>query len=277
MRQSRRAAFRIALLAAFFMAAACGPSREAVQRAEDSLYRDTALDIAVASPTRTPANVARDRYRHPAATLNFFGVDPGDSVVEIWPDGGWYSEILAPYLASGGTYVAAGSEAQLRAVRALATKDPATYGKVRFAAFPAAAGEARVPDGSADLVLTFRNVHNWLGATPPVAEEAFRQMYLMLKRGGTLGVVEHRLPEEADSARERTSGYVKVSTVRALAERAGFRLAASSEINANPLDTRDHPDGVWSLPPALRGGDADRKKYLAIGESDRMTLKFVKP
>jgi predicted methyltransferase len=159
----------------------------------------------------------------------------------------------------------------------MAARDPLTYGEIKFAGFPAGPGEARVPDGTADVVLTFRNVHNWIMPDPPFGEEAFRQMFAMLKKGGTLGVVEHRLPEEADSARERKSGYVRVSTVRALAERAGFRLVASSEINANPLDTKDHPNGVWSLPPALRGGAVDRDRFLAIGESDRMTLKFVKP
>jgi len=264
-------------LAAFLLAASCGPSREAVRSAEDALYAETALDIAIAAPTRTPANVARDRYRHPAETLTFFGARPTDTIVEIWPGGAWYTEILAPYASGRGTYWAAGPERQLTGARALAAKDVAVYGKTRFAAFPAAAGEARVPDGSADIVLTFRNVHNWLGAKPPIAEDAFRQMHAMLKPGGTLGVVEHRLPEEADSARERTSGYVKVSTVRRLAEAAGFRFVGASEINANPRDTKDWPNGVWSLPPSLRGGDVDRDKYLAIGESDRMTLKFVKP
>jgi predicted methyltransferase len=265
------------LLGALLALVGCGPSRQAVQSAEDALYAETALDLAVAAPTRSPANVARDRYRHPVQTLGFFGVDPGDTVVEIWPGGGWYSEILAPYLAERGVYFGAGTEAQLRTLRAMAAKDPATYGKARFAAFPAGPGEARVPDGSADVVLTFRNVHNWLGANPPTAEQAFAQMFAMLKKGGTLGVVDHRLPEESDGAREKGSGYVKTSTVRALAERAGFRFVAASEINANPLDNADHPNGVWSLPPALRGGAVDRDQYLAIGESDRMTLKFVKP
>ncbi len=265
------------LSGALFALAGCGPSSRAVNSAEDALYTQTALDLAVSAPTRTPSNVARDRYRHPVQTLAFFGVDPGDTVVEIWPGGGWYSEILAPYLAGRGLYYAAGSEAQLRTVRDMAAKDAATYGKIRFAAFPAGPSEARVPDGSADVVLTFRNVHNWLGASPPIAEQAFRQMFAMLKKGGTLGVVEHRLPEEADSAREKGSGYVKTSTVRALAERAGFRFVAASEINANPLDNADHPNGVWSLPPSLRGPAADRDQFLAIGESDRMTLKFVKP
>jgi predicted methyltransferase len=272
----RRIVAGLTLLGAL-AAASCGPSRQAVHSAEDALFAQTAIDLAVDSPSRTPANVARDRYRHPSETLAFFGVRPSDTVVEIWPSGGWYTEILAPLLSARGTYFAVGPDHQLASARALAAKDPTLYGETRFAAFPAAAGEARVPDGSADIVLTFRNVHNWLGADPPVAQEAFRQMFAMLRKGGTLGVVEHRLPEESDSARERTSGYVRVSTVRALAESAGFRLVDSSEINANALDTKDYPNGVWSLPPALRGGAADRDRFLAIGESDRMTLKFVKP
>ena len=276
MRQPRlRAVLALALVS--IAVSSCGPSRKAVQSAEDALFRETALDLAIAAPTRTPANVARDRYRHPRETLAFFEVDPTDTVVEIWPGGGWYTEILAPYLSTRGTYYAAGNERQLRDAKAMAARDPVTYGEIRFAAFPAAAGETRVPDGTADVVLTFRNVHNWIMPDQPFGEEAFRQMYAMLRKGGTLGVVEHRLPEEADAAREKRSGYVRVSTVRALAERAGFRLVASSEINANPLDTKDHPNGVWSLPPALRGGEADRARFLAIGESDRMTLKFVKP
>ena len=276
MRQPRmRAVLALALVS--IAVSSCGPSRKAVQSAEDALFRETSLDLAIAAPNRTPANVLRDRYRHPRETLAFFEVDPTDTVVEIWPGGGWYTEILAPYLSARGTYYAVGNERQLRDAKAMAARDPVTYGEIRFAAFPAAAGETRVPDGTADVVLTFRNVHNWIMPDQPFGEEAFRQMYAMLKKGGTLGVVEHRLPEEADAAREKRSGYVRVSTVRALAERAGFRLVASSEINANPLDTKDHPNGVWSLPPALRGGDADRARFLAIGESDRMTLKFVKP
>jgi predicted methyltransferase len=269
----RQALARSALLAALLATAGAGmgerPGRlPAASRA--------ALSKAIANPLRSPANVARDKYRHPAETLAFFGVDPGDSVVEIWPGGGWYTEILAPYLARG-TYYAAGSERALTGARALSGTHPDIYGRTRFAAFPAAADAARVPDGSVDVVLTFRNVHNWMMAGSPFAQEAFRQMYAMLKPGGTLGVVDHRLPESQDAARERSSGYVKTSTVRGLAEQAGFRFAGSSEINANPKDKADYPNGVWTLPPTLRNGDVDRDRYLAIGESDRMTLRFVKP
>lgn len=243
-----------------------------------------ALASAIASPARSPVNVARDRYRHPAETLAFFGVEPDDTVVEIWPGGGWYTEILAPYLASGGgTLYAAAPEWGLTGIAELKAANPALYGAVRTAGFPLfAAGETRVPDGSADAVLTFRNVHNWrMGYRRDdkrdYSAEAFRQMYAMLKPGGVLGVVDHRLPELASAERERTSGYIKMSTVVSLAQAAGFRLAGSSEINANPADTADWPDGVWTLPPSLALQDKDRARYLAIGESDRMTLKFVKP
>ena len=174
-------------------------------------------------------------------------------------------------------YYAVASERGLAGVTTLIAKDGATYGKILMAPFPADADDPRVPDGSADVVLTFRNVHNWLMGDTPFADDAFRQIYRMLKPGGTLGVVDHRLPESADAARERTSGYVKVSSVKRLAQAAGFRFAGASEINANPADTKDHANGVWALPPTLQGGDVDRAKYLAIGESDRMTLKFVKP
>jgi len=131
--------------------------------------------------------------------------------------------------------------------------------------------------GTADVVLTFRNVHNWLDPKNPIADQVFAEAFRVLKPGGTLGVEEHRLPEEAADAKQWDTGYVKVSTVRALAEKAGFQFVESSEINANPKDTKDHPEGVWTLPPTLELGDKDREKYLAIGESDRMTLKFVKP
>ncbi|HEX8412515.1 MAG TPA: methyltransferase [Sphingomicrobium sp.] len=242
------------------------------------------LQQAVAHPGRAPANLARDRYRHPVETLNFFEVDPSDTVVEIWPGGGWYTEILGPYVATGGGKLFAASFGRgSPAIDKLKLASPAIYGGVDYADFPAFdANAVRVPDGTADVVLTFRNVHNWrMGArrddNQDYSAEAFRQMFAMLKPGGVLGVVDHRLPESASDERERTSGYMKMSTVHRLAKEAGFQLADISEINANPKDTADWPDGVWTLPPALRLRDKDREKYLAIGESDRMTLKFVKP
>jgi predicted methyltransferase len=236
------------------------------------------LEQAVASPTRTAANVARDKYRHPVETLAFFGVQPSDTVVEMWPGGGWYTEILAPYVKhGGGTYYAVAPDKSLAKVRELAAGKPELYGHIRTAPFPIGSSKDVVPAGTADVVLTFRNVHNWQMGDKPFAEEAFRQIYTMLKPGGVLGVVDHRLPENADAAREKTSGYVKVSSVRRLAEQAGFRFAGASPINDNPKDSADWPDGVWTLPPVLTKGAVERDKYLAIGESDRMTLKFVKP
>ncbi|MCC2975089.1 methyltransferase [Sphingomonas sp. PL-96] len=237
-----------------------------------------ALAAAIASPARTPANVARDRYRHPAETLTFFGVKPSDTVVEIWPSGGWYTEILAPYLARSGSYVAAAPLPNgAKGVQALQAKDAARYGKIRIAGFPAKPGDATVPNGSADVVLTFRNAHNWRFGGADQAQAMFDAMFAMLKPGGTLGVVEHRLPEARDSAAEEKSGYLKESTVIGFATKAGFKLAGRSEVNANPRDTADWPQGVWTLPPSYRLGDTDRAKYAAIGESDRMTLRFVKP
>ena len=247
----------------------------ALPRAEQA-----ALAVAVANPARSEANRARDRYRNPAATLAFFGVRPRSTVVELFPGGGWYSEIVAPYVLKGGGayYVAAPNDRGLAGFKRLVEKDQPLYGRARQVVFPVRdAGQTGVPNGSADVVLTFRNVHNWAMGDQPYADLAFKQIYAMLKPGGVLGIEEHRLPESADSAREKTSGYLKVSTVRRLAEAAGFRYAGSSEINANPRDSADWPEGVWTLPPTLRLGDKDRAKYVAIGESDRMTLRFVKP
>ena len=239
---------------------------------------DSALAAAVAAPTRAPVNALRDRYRHPAETLAFFGLKPGQTVVEVWPSGGWYTEILAPYVAARGSYVAAVPDERGQAgVRRLQAARPGLYDKVRFATFPAAAGQATVPAGSADLVLTFRNVHNWRFGPTDRTQAAFNQMFAMLKPGGTLGLVEHHLPEGQAGISEGTSGYMKRSTVLAYATRAGFRLAGESAINANPRDTHDYPKGVWTLPPSYQEGDAGRARYAAIGESDRMTLRFTKP
>ena len=269
---TRRLSLALSFAALSLTAAAVAPAAAPAPK--------NSLAAAIASPLRTPANVERDRYRHPAQTLSFFKVKPSDTVVEIWPAGGWYTEILAPYLAQGGgTYIAAAAgERGHNGVRKLMTDKGAPFAKIRMATFPVLeAGGTPVPPGSADVVLTFRNVHNWMMGDKPFEAEAFKQMYAMLKPGGTLGVVEHRLPESADAAREKKSGYVKTSTVRRLALAAGFKLAASSEINANPRDTKDYPEGVWTLPPNFRLKDVDRAKYAAIGESDRMTLRFVKP
>jgi predicted methyltransferase len=262
--------------AVLLLFATAGPT--AAQGPEPQLAEtpSPALTAAINAPTRTPANIARDKYRHPAETLAFFGVKPGDTVVELWPGGGWYTEVLAPYLGSGGalTVVPPSGRSDERIRTKLA--GDAAYGKVQVATFNPGRPTS-IASGGADVVLTFRNVHSWLDADNPIADQVFVEAFRVLKPGGTLGVEEHRLPEEADKARETTSGYVKVSTVRQLAEKAGFQFVGASEVNANPNDTKDHPEGVWTLPPTLELGDKDRAKYLAIGESDRMTLKFVKP
>jgi predicted methyltransferase len=235
---------------------------------------DKAIAAAIASTARTPANVARDKYRNPAATLAFFGVKANKIVIEYNPGGGWYAEILAPAIKQGGgTYYAA--QPAGRGYDALAAKfaaSPAQFDKAKLVNW---ADPASIPAGTADTVLTFRNVHNFVMAG--TAEASFKRFFNILKPGGVLGVVDHRLPESRDSAEEKKSGYVKVSTVLALAEQAGFVLESSSEINANPRDTANYPDGVWTLPPNLRKGDVEREKFVAIGESDRMTLRFRKP
>ncbi|MEO7602338.1 MAG: methyltransferase [Sphingomicrobium sp.] len=243
-----------------------------------------ALHSAVDAATRTAGNRARDAYRHPAETLAFFGVKPSDTVVEIWPGGGWYTEILAPYLASGGgTLILASPEWGRGGIVKLKTANAALYGNLTVADFPMFDGKAaEIARGTVDAVLTFRNVHNWrMGYKRDdkvdYSVDAFRQIFAMLKPGGVLGIEDHRLPESASDERERTSGYIKTSTVVRLAEQAGFKLAGSSEINANPKDSADWPNGVWTLPPTFALEDQERAKYAAIGESDRMTLKFVKP
>ena len=249
---------------------------------------DEALAGVLADPRRGEGS-ARDGARNPAETLRFFGIEPDMTVIEVWPGGGWYTDVLAPYLAESGTYIAAGFDPETNdymreRVAAFEEKyaDEDQYGNVQMAVLSPQSGPL-AEEGSADMVLTFRNVHNWIMGG--FEEKAFADFYAALKPGGILGVVEHRLPEEADAEMERTSGYVKESTVIALAEAAGFELAERSEINANPADDADHPFGVWTLPPSSRTEDRDGNApegfdadaYAAIGESDRMTLRFVKP
>lgn len=284
--------------------AACGtaetppaPAQEApepaapVATAEPAGPEAGSLEWALAGDWRTEEERARDAWRNPKETLEFFGLEPGQSVVEIWPGGGWYTKVIAPYLAAGdGTYTAVmfDPEASERAARALERFQetyggaPERFGEIEYG-FLSPESDGFAPEGEADLVLTFRNVHNWMagGYEAKVFEEAFAA----LKPGGVLGVVEHRLPSAEEQDPQARNGYVHEDYVKALAAAAGFEFDGASEVNANPADTANHPFGVWTLPPRSFSGsderptpdDFDPAAYLAIGESDRMTLRFVKP
>jgi predicted methyltransferase len=243
------------------------------------------LDRVIAGDWRSPENRARDPWRHPKETLQFFGFRQDMTVLEIWPGGGgWYTEILAPALREHGHYIAAGQDPASTSqytqgnikkfAEKLATR-PGIYDHAKVTALQAPNALKPVPDGSVDMVLTFRNVHNWMGAGS--ADAMFKAMYAALKPGGILGVEEHRAKESTPQDPKAESGYVRTDYLVSLAEKAGFKLIGKSEINANPKDTADHPNGVWSLPPTFRGGDVDRDKFAAIGESDRQTLRFRKP
>jgi predicted methyltransferase len=243
---------------------------------------ETELRKWAAAPHRTPANVARDAHRHPLETLAFFGMRADSTVVEILPgSSGYYMEILAPYLGPKGRYIAASRApdappqyvADHRRLLARLEAEPALYGKVLVTQFSADRHEI-APPGSADFVLTFRNLHNWVERGE--VEGALRAFHRALKQGGVLGVVDHRGRSDLSQEAQMKTGYMRQDVAIALIEKAGFRLAGSSEINANPRDTKDHPEGVWTLPPTYRLKDKDRAKYAAIGESDRFTLKFVK-
>ena len=241
---------------------------------------DAALKAAIAAPTRTPANVARDPARHPYETLSFFGIQPTMTVVELTPSGGWYTEILAPYLADKGVYIGADEEVVegKRAGMAFRNKvnSNPVYSKVRLGIFQPPVKYAIAPANSADMVLTFRNMHNWVELGPDKLKDVLKTVHTVLKPGGVFGVVDHRLPASMTQDATASTGYLHEAWVIKTVEAAGFKLVAKSEINANPKDKADHPNGVWALPPVLTNKDAKRADYLAIGESDRMTLKFVK-
>ncbi|TNY27168.1 methyltransferase [Fulvimonas soli] len=257
------------------------PSGALVPPTSASEYTAGQLDRVLAGPWRPAAERARDAWRHPKATLDFFGVRPDQTVVEITPGAGWYSAILAPLLRDDGRYVAAvqaggGGEARRdeAALRQRFAANPAVYGKAVIVTFDPKA-PVFGPPGSADVVLTFRNVHNW--AEAGTAAAMFKAFYAVLRPGGVLGVVDHRAAPGAKLEAVKDSGYLPVDYVVKLATDAGFVLDGQSEVNANPKDDRNHPRGVWTLPPTLALGEQDKARYLAIGESDRMTLRFVKP
>jgi len=253
---------------------------------EQSTRQTTAatLDNVLGGGHRSADNQARDVYRHPKETLLFFGLRPQMSVVEIWPDpAGWYTEVIAPVVREKGKYYAAvldaapGNANQEKRVadykQKLAAR-PDLYDRVIVTKLPADGGDL-VPPGSVDMVVTFRNMHNWMARG--IAPAAFASMFKALKPGGTLGVVEHRGNPAQPQDPQAKSGYVNEQFAIDLIEAQGFRLVAKSEINANPKDTKDYEQGVWTLPPVYRLGDKDRAKYAEIGESDRFTLRFVKP
>ena len=278
----------LSTLAAFsLLVSACGAKQEvsdAVETiAEEAVAEAEAQSLAaiIAAPHRSEDNRARDQYRHPQETLEFFGLQPDQTVIEIGPGRGWYTEILAPYLAASGHYIAAlqdaeGPRASYRAGwDALVNEHADLLSDVPVVTFDPGSKIDLGEDNSADLVLTFRAAHSWVSSG--VAEEALAGIFAVLKPGGHLGLVSHRAPEGADPVASARNGYVPEATIVELATAAGFELVGSSEINANPNDTTDHVNGVWSLPPTLRGGDEGREQFLAIGESDRMTLLFRKP
>jgi predicted methyltransferase len=289
---SRRTLLSLSLAAAAL--AACRPRVEKAeaQREPKAARQGETLKDVVAGDWRPPADRARDAWRHPVESLEFWGLKPGQTVVEFWPGAGWYTDILAPYLArNGGRLYVAGLQAD-PADTAARTMDEALrkriegrrqlYGEVTFTAFGPTSPPV-APAGSADLVLFLRNLHNWMAAG--VVEKAFKDAFAALKPGGVLGIEEHRADSGGVQDPLAADGYVQQAYAVQLATEAGFKLDKASEINANPKDTKDHPFGVWTLPPVKRTSPRgqppdpafDRTKYDAIGESDRMTLRFVKP
>jgi predicted methyltransferase len=241
------------------------------------------IEKAVASEHRSATNKARDVYRHPVETLSFFGIQPDMKVLEVLSGRGWYTEILASILKDNGelTISSFGDKHPndyLRGIHADLEKtlndNPELYSNVKVVVFEDNGYLKEVADNSQDMVVTFRNTHNWIRYGG--IEDAFRSFHRVLKKGGVLGVVQHRASKDSDAKESAQKGYVPESYLIRLVEDIGFELDATSEVNANPKDTRDHPEGVWTLPPSYRLKDVDREKYKAIGESDRMTLRFVK-
>ncbi|HEY4292408.1 methyltransferase [Luteibacter sp.] len=234
------------------------------------------LKAAVDGSWRSEKNKARDPYRHPEQMLTFFGIRPDMTVIEIWPSGGWFTEILAPFLHDNGHYVGA-VPPDSKSAAALTKRfgfDKAHFGNAKLVEFNDKAPNLG-PDGSADMVLTFRNVHNW--AAGGSADAMFKAFFKVLKPGGVLGVEDHRADKGKKLDEVVNTGYLPTDYVIKLATDAGFKLDGQSEINANPKDNHDHPKGVWTLPPTYELGEKDKATYAAIGESDRMTLRFVKP
>ncbi|HUI60079.1 MAG TPA: methyltransferase domain-containing protein, partial [Steroidobacteraceae bacterium] len=259
-----------ALLAAVLLAVSCSTTSTRQSTA-------LALDAILAGTHRSEENRARDRYRHPEETLLFFGIRPEMRVLEVWPEPGWYTEIVAPLVRQRGRYYAAviAPDPQSKYVadrlsdfRSKLAEHPELYDRVEVVTFPADGGDV-VPPGSVDLAVTFRNIHNWMARD--TAAKAFATLYRALKPGGVLGVVEHRGNASMPQDPRAKSGYVNEDYAIRLIEGQGFRLVGESQVNANPRDSKDYEQGVWTLPPTYRLGEKDREKYAAIGESDRFT------
>lgn len=244
------------------------------------------IEAAMFADHRSDANQSRNRYRHPVGTMDFFGLKNGMSVIEISPGGGWYTEILAPALRDDGLYIAASYDVdvpdqpeyryrQHENMLKRFSEQADLYNQVKVAHYTPPTSTDLGAAGSADLVLTFRNSHGWV--RDGLAEGIYADFFKVLKPGGVLGVVQHRAPDNNNDIEWARKGYVSESKIIEVAEKAGFKLEAKSEVNANPNDRKDYEQGVWTLPPSLRLGEDNQAKYLAIGESDRMTLRFRKP
>jgi predicted methyltransferase len=274
---------RTLLAVAACAALGCGGSKPAAQTVPTSAPvaapapapASDQVALALTGAHRSPENKARDVYRHPAETLSFFGVGPTQNVIELWPGRGWYSEILAPMLREQGKLTAVVPTGNyLQPYKDFLASQPGIYDRIALQEVSPPALSFG-PDESADVVLTFRNVHGW--TSNGYAAEVFAAIFKVLKPGGILGLTEHRAQPGSTIEQAKVSGYLPEDVVIGLATAAGLVLEEKSEINANPRDTKDYPKGVWTLPPSLALGDVDRAKYLEIGESDRMTLRFKKP
>lgn len=243
------------------------------------------VEQAMSGEHRSAANIARNPYRHPLGTLEFFGLRDDMHVMEIWPGAGWYTEILAPVMRDHGQLSVASydpdvpdqPEYRYRLANALKEKlaaAPALYDQVHVVNFSSPATGSLGNDDSLDMILTFRNAHGWVGDGS--IDAMLTEFYRVLKKGGVLGIVQHRANQGAEATESAKQGYLAEDVVIEMARKAGFQFDARSEVNANPRDDKNHPEGVWTLPPSLRLGDENREHYLSIGESDRMTLRFIK-
>ena len=251
-----------------------------------AVMADDMLQNVLSGAQRSAENRARDLARHPKETLEFFGITPKMTVVELTPGRGWYTEILAPYLKPQGQLIEALQDplsdseygrSRFAAFQKKLNDNPVAFDKVKMTVFEPPVKLNFAQENSVDMVLTFRNIHNWIIGGDGNMKLLFKNVFMSLKPGGVFGVVEHRLPVDKVQDANASTGYVSETYVIRMAESVGFKLAAKSEINANPKDHADHKNGVWALPPTYANKDEDRQMYTDIGESDRMTLKFIKP